>query len=40
MHVCVPRDCITHRGQKTASHPDALELELQVIVSHPVGAGN
>jgi len=40
--VCVPaRVCIyagAQRGQKRASDP--LKLELQVIASHHVGAGN
>ena len=33
--ICLPR---THRGQKVAL--DSPELELQLVVSHYVGAGN
>ena len=38
LSVCEPCTCSTHSGQKRASDP--LELELQELESHPVGAGN
>jgi len=37
MYVYVPCACSTHGGYKKAL--DTLELELQVVVSHHVGAG-
>ena len=38
--VCVPGMCVpgAHRGQKRASDP--LELELWMVISNDVGAGN
>ena len=35
--LCAPHLCSTRRGQKRTSEP--LELELQMVVTHPVGAG-
>ena len=36
--MSVPSECSTHEGQKMTS--DSLQLELQAVVSHHVGAGN
>jgi hypothetical protein len=38
MSVCASCACVAARGQERAS--DALELELQMVVNHPVGAGS
>jgi hypothetical protein len=38
MYVCAPHACNAHRGQKMATDP--LELELQMDVSYHVGAWN
>jgi hypothetical protein len=38
LHVCAACVCSTYRGQKRALDP--LELELQMVVSHHVCAGN
>lgn len=40
MHVCLCAMCVpgTYKCQKRA--PDPLELELQIVVSHQVGAGD
>lgn len=38
MNLCVPCMCSAHRAQKRT--PGALELELQLAVSHHIGAGN
>lgn len=39
LSMCVPHECVCSWSQKRA--PDSLELESQVVVSHPdVGAGN
>ena len=38
MYICVPCTCSAHEGQKEASCP--LELELQVVVNHHVGTGD
>lgn len=37
-YVCAPCACGAHRGQKMASDP--LGVELQMVVSFHVGAGN
>ena len=38
MDVCAPHVCSTHRGQKMAS--EIMKLELRMVVSHHVDAGN
>ena len=38
MYVCVPSVCSGHREQKKVLDPS--ELELQMVVSHHVDAGN
>ena len=38
MYISIPVSCNAHRGQKKALDP--LELELYIVVSHHVGAGN
>lgn len=38
VYICIPHSCIAYVGQKATLDP--LELELEVVVSHHVGAEN